>query len=135
MGIDHRDQRKLDITDSIPESDWCEARVLYITKQMTVKEIADVYHCAERTASRMIRENRNLEEIGKQRTPHKIDDFKEVIEFSLRSTQFRGMYQISSVSNALFNELQPRGYSGSAKTIERYLRTISWKELVTSNEG
>lgn len=134
MGVDNRNQRKLDITDSIPEAEWCEARILYITKQMTVKEIADVFHCDIRTVSRMIRDNREPAEIGKQRTPYKIDAYKEVIELFLKSDQFKGMYQISTVADTLLEVLQPQGYSGSAKTIERHLRKISWKELVMVDE-
>lgn len=110
MGVDQRNQRKVSIIDSIPEALWCEARVLYIKKQMTVREIANVFHCDVRTVSRMIRENQERDEIGKQRTPNKIDAYKEAIGLLLTGEQFKGMHQISAVADALFEELQPQGY-------------------------
>lgn len=134
MSTDQDNQRKMEITDSIPEAEWCEARVLYIKEGRTVQEIAKAFCCDKRTASRMVRDNWSPDDIGKKRTPNKVDEFKDTIELLLKSARFRGMWQITVVASALLEELRPHGYSGSAKTIERYLRMVVWKEWVTPDE-
>ncbi|MDL2317952.1 hypothetical protein LJC74_02495 [Eubacteriales bacterium OttesenSCG-928-A19] len=131
MGTDNKShQRRLIIHDDIPETEWCDLRVEYIHGGKSVAQIARERGCEARAISRLIKENRSFSELGRKRTPGKIDGYHAYIEEQLKSGRFQSMLLITTVSGELTGILKGMGYQGSERTVRDYLQTIPWREWI-----
>ena len=129
MGTERKgNQRRLIIQDDIPESEWCDLRVEYVKNGKSVAEIAQERGCVVRTVSRLIKENRSFSELGRKRTPNKMDGYQAIIEEQLKSGRFQGILLITTISSEITGILESKGYQGSERTVRDYLQTIPWRE-------
>lgn len=123
--------KRIKIADHIPRSKWSDAREEYFSTEKTADQIAMEQGCVARTVSRLIKENRNFSELGKKRTPSKVDGYQDVIEKLLKSNEFKGMLGLTSVSSLLHKDIVPLGFTGCERTLRTYIETLPWEEWVT----
>ena len=105
-----------------PEIEWCDFRRDY-ESGMTLKQIAEKYHCDSRTVKRFIWYNRSSSELGKQMVPTKIEPFIDRLEYLygkyIDNDEHTGICEISRlITEQLINE----GYTGGERTVRNYLR-------------
>ena len=72
--------RRLHIEDDLPASEWCDVRIEYLKGGKTVAQIAAERGCETRAISRLIKENRSFDDLGRKRTPYRMDGYRETVE-------------------------------------------------------
>lgn len=122
--------RRLQIDDNLPESEWCDVRIEYLKDGKTVAQIAEERGCETRAISRMIKGNRSFSDLGRKRTPYRMDGYQETVERLLKSGAFSDASQIMAITRKLLQHLRPLGYTGSERTLRDYLQTLPWPEWV-----
>lgn len=95
-------------------------RLLYKTGK-TITEVASTLHCDRRTASKLIKNNLNEEDIGRWDPSHKkLTGYAGIIN-SFIDTDISKYKSLLSFSKALCSQLAEQGYTGSERTVRNYL--------------
>ena len=116
----HEDRRRFDhLLEQTPEP-LSKPRKLY-ESGMSVVQVAEALGCDRRTAAKLIRENREMEEIGKWDSSHKkISAFLPDIDAFLKSNM-KDQRSLHSLSQAVYMHVSEKGYEGSERTIRNHL--------------
>ena len=107
----------------LTETHRCTFRLLH-DAGMSTYEIAEKYGCDRRTVSRLIRENREFDEIGKWQSGKKtLSEYTGLINEICRS-DLSSYPSLFSFSTHVLSVLRDHGYTGSERTIRNHLRQI-----------
>ena len=112
-----------------PESEWTDMRRDY-ESGMTQKEIAEKYFCDVRTVRNCLLHDYSSSEIGRQKAPTKISEYRDRIDELYREYAFfhndllsqPGTGKICQISQRITDEITKEGYSGKERTVRNYLR-------------
>lgn len=105
----------------IPKEQWSDFRTDF-ENSMTLKDIADKYHCDPRTVKTALPLNRGSSDFGKWTTPKKLEAYKNSIITAIsHGDDFKSL---SNLSQRITSEIQKDGYSGSERTVRNYLCTM-----------
>ena len=95
-------------------------RLLYKSGK-TITEVAETLRCDRRTASRLIKNNLNEEDIGRWDASHKkLNGYTGIIN-SFIDSNISKYTSLLSFSKALCSLLAEQGYTGSERTVRNYL--------------
>ena len=102
----------------------CDFR-LDLNDGMTLKQIAEKYHCDQRTVRTCILLNKSSGDLGKQNAPTKLQPYIDEVESLFQSLidQSSGQKPFStlSISRQITMIISEHGYAGSERTVRNYL--------------
>ena len=130
---DTNDRRRLYIPEQPSEPK--EPLRLYLSGK-SAAEVAEIIGCERRTAARLIKENLDVNDIGKWNSSHsKLSGYAELIhDYTVMHSEKHS--SLLSLSTAIFTLLQKNGYTGSERTVRNYLSRQEWiYELYHSENG
>ena len=108
----------------LPRHQWCDIRLTYIEKNLTLSELGDIYKCDARTIKACLIKNKSSGSIGKKSTPTRIDlccdELKHLLA-SCISDLPDDIHSTYGLSRHLYPFLKERGYLGSERTLRNYL--------------
>ena len=108
----------------LPRQQWCDIRLTYIERNLTLSELADLYKCDSRTIKACLIRNKSSKSIGKKSTPTRIDlcrsELKELLSLHLQELP-EDIHSVYALSSHLYPLLKEKGYTGSERTLRNYL--------------
>lgn len=122
----------------IPLALWCDFRIDFVEKGMTLAQLAEKYYCDPRTVRSCIQHNKSSDELGKKSTPTRIQSYeKQARELLIRSIQSLppDISTVYGLSQYLYPLLQKEGYTGSERTLRNHLQNQPYiKALLEKHE-
>lgn len=122
--------RRLQLDDQIPESEWSDARCQYYLEGKTLDQIGKEQQMDPRTIRRLIINNLSFDRVGKHKSPSKVDPFADAILNLLTSGCFHRHSSIMTVSEKILVHIRSLGYIGSERTLREHIKTLDWKNLI-----
>ena len=108
----------------LPRHQWCDIRLTYIERNLTLSELADLYKCDSRTIKACLIRNKSSKSVGKKSTPTRIDlcrsELKELLSSHLQKLP-EDVHSVYALSAQLYPLLKERGYTGNERTLRNYL--------------
>ena len=121
----------------IPREAWCDFRIDFVEKNMTLVQLAKKYYCDPRTVRNCNRHNKSSIDLVKKTTPTRI----QVYEVQVRELLLQNIEKIPDdvstvygLSHYLYPLLQEQGYTGSERTLRNHLQKQSYIKAVLEKQ-
>lgn len=99
---------------------------------MTLNQIAEKYHCDQRTVRTCILLNKSSSELGRQYAPTKLQPYMDEVEKLFQSiicqSSEKKPFSTLSISRQITDTIHEHGYTGSERTVRNYLYTHCIKQ-------
>ena len=109
----------------IPRELWCDFRIDFVEKGMTLTQLAEKYYCDPRTVRSCIQHNKSSFQLGKKSTPTRIQVYeKQVRELLIHNLKELPPHvsTVYGLSHYLYPLLMEKGYQGSERTLRNHLQ-------------